>query len=168
FGFTVNQGSFMGSRFTPDPDRAPGIGEWHMHCHVLNHMMPGGMMGSLKVIQGGEFVFPLPVGEPCHDHAGEEPLDTVVVDGFAFTPSVLNVASGASITFDFREADHTVTTTGVTGAASGVEINNGGGPLDAVPAGQQRVVTVTGNSGDRIDYICGIHLAAMSGTIQIV
>ncbi len=168
FGFTINQGSFMGSRFTPDPDRAPGIGEWHMHCHVLSHMMPGGMMGSLKVIRGGEFFLALPKGQPCHDHEGEEPLDTVVVDGFAFTPSVLNVTPGTSVTFDFKEADHTVTTTSVTGAASGIEINNGGGPGDAIPAGQQRIVTITGDPGDEIDYICGIHGAAMSGKIQIV
>lgn len=168
FGFTINQGSFMGSRFTPDPDRAPGIGEWHMHCHVLNHMMPGGMMGSLKVIQGGELFIGLPQGQPCHDQEGEAPFDTVVVDGFAFTPSVLNVASGTSVTFDFREANHTVTTTSVTGAASGIEIHNGGGPTDAVPAGQLRAVTVTGNPGDQINYICGIHGAGMSGTIQII
>lgn len=167
FSFTVNQGSFMGSRFTPDPDRAPGIGEWHMHCHVLNHMMPGGMMGSLKVIQGGEFFFGLPQGEPCHDEE-EQPLDTVVVNGFAFTPSVLNAASGTSVTFDFQEADHTVTTTSVTGAAAGIEINNGGGPLDAIPAGQLRAVTITGNAGDEINYMCGIHGAGMSGKIQII
>lgn len=168
FGFTINQGSFMGSRFTPDPTRAPGIGEWHMHCHVLNHMMPGGMMGSLKVIQGGEFFFALPQGEPCHDHEGEQPLDTVTVDGFAFTPSVLNVASGTVVTFDFKEADHTVTTTAVTGSAAGIELNNGGGPVDAVPAGTQLTATITGNPGDTIQYICGIHGAGMSGQINIV
>lgn len=168
FGFTINQGSFMGSRFTPDPGRAPGVGEWHMHCHVLNHMMPGGMMGSLKIIEGGELFLSLPKGEPCHDHGDEAPIDTVVVDGFAFTPSVLNVASGTSVTFDFKEADHTVTTTATTGAAAGIELHNGGGPLDAVPAGTLRTATVTGNPGDSINYICGIHGAGMAGLINIV
>ena len=168
FGFTINQGSFMGARFTPDPARAPGIGEWHMHCHVLGHMMPGGMMGSLKVIRGGEFFFRLPQGEPCHDHDGELPQDTITVDGFAFTPSVLNVSAGTMVSFDFKEADHTATTQSVTGSATGIEVNNGGGSLDAVPAGTVIDVTITGNPGDEINYFCGIHGTGMSGKINII
>jgi FtsP/CotA-like multicopper oxidase with cupredoxin domain len=61
FSFTINQGSFMGSVFTPDPARAPGLGEWHMHCHVLDHMTQG-MMGSLKIVQKDELL-DLPSGE---------------------------------------------------------------------------------------------------------
>ena len=72
------------------------------------------------------------------------------------------------VTFDFKEADHTVTTTSTTGAAAGIELNNGGGPFDAVPAGTQLMTTITGNPGDEINYICGIHGGAMSGKINIV
>ena len=173
FSFTINQGSFMGSRFPPDLDRAPGLGEWHMHCHVLNHMMPGGMMGSLKVIQGGELALFLPHGLPCvnAEHEpddGEDGAATVVVDGLAFTPSIVTVPSGGQLTFDFREASHTVTTTSTTGAATSIEINNGGGPSDPVPSGQKRTVTMIGNPGDEINYMCGIHLEAMTGKIIIV
>jgi plastocyanin len=91
FNFTINQGSFMGSRFTPDPSRAPGTGEWHMHCHVLEHMM-GGMMGSLLVIEGGELVLPLAKGTHCH--AME---DTIVIKDFAFDPPNITVAQGTEV-----------------------------------------------------------------------
>ena len=172
FSFTINQGSFMGSRFTPIPDRAPGLGEWHMHCHVLNHMMPGGMMGSLKVIQGGELALFLPHGAPCKE-AEHKPNDgeddgtvTVVVDGLAFTPGTVTVPSGGQLTFDFKEANHTVTTTSKTGAAASIEINNGGS-ADAIPAGEKRTVTITGNPDDEINYMCGIHLGAMTGKIVV-
>lgn len=169
FSFTIDQGSFMGSRFTPDPSRAPGFGEWHMHCHVLNHMMPGGMMGSLLVIQGGELALPLAKGRPCLAEA-EVPDNTIVVKNTAFTPNTLNVAPGSIVTFDFQEPFHTVTTTTVTppAGADPIEINNGGGPLDAVPAGTQRIVTINGSPGAQIDYHCGIHGLSMSGTIHIV
>ena len=177
FSFTINQGSFMGSHFSPTPERAPGLGEWHMHCHVLNHMMPGGMMGSLKVIQGGELALFLPNGAPCEapGHGAEpdgngNPVGeaTVVVDGLAFSPSVINVPSGGNLTFDFREPNHTITTTRTTGEAVGLEINNGGGSTSPIPAGEKRTVTVHGNPGDEINYMCGIHLEDMTGKIDIV
>ena len=49
FVFTINQGSFMG----PPLEGAGALGEWHMHCHVLNHMGQG-MMGSLLLIDDSE------------------------------------------------------------------------------------------------------------------
>jgi hypothetical protein len=46
FSFTIledaGQGSFMRAE--------PALGEWHMHCHVLDHMHTG-MMGSLLVVE---------------------------------------------------------------------------------------------------------------------
>lgn len=168
FSFTINQGSFMGSRFTPDPSRAPGVGEWHMHCHVLNHMMPGGMMGSLLVIQGGELAIPLVRGQlACHADV-EVPANTVVVDGFAFTPHDLNVTPGSIVTFDFQEANHTVTTQSASPGADPIEINSGGGPGDAIPVGETRMVTINGPVGAEIHYYCGIHGLGMDGRIHIV
>lgn len=167
FSLTINQGSFMGSRFTPDPSRAPGIGEWHMHCHVLNHMMPGGMMGSLLVIQGGELVLPLAMGQPCLAEE-EVPANTIVVLSSAFDPTSLDVAPGTVVTFDFQEATHTVTTPAPPAGADPIEINNGGGPFDAVPPGQTRDVAINGPVGAEIDYHCGIHGAGMAGKIRIV
>ena len=69
FVFTIDgkSGSFMRAG-GPGPDDA--IGEWHMHCHVLGHMMAG-MMGSLLIIRGGELALGLPRGVPCeHEMAG--------------------------------------------------------------------------------------------------
>jgi FtsP/CotA-like multicopper oxidase with cupredoxin domain len=162
FGFTINQGSFMGSLRPPD---ASALGEWHMHCHVLNHM-DDGMMGSLLIVQGGQLAFGLPRGEPCP----EEPVEsTVVVKNFSFTPNFIEVASGSTLTFDFQEANHTVMTVSTTMGATGIFVNNGGGNGDAVsPVPQQKVVPITGMPGAEINYQCGIHLAAMTGKIKIV
>jgi FtsP/CotA-like multicopper oxidase with cupredoxin domain/plastocyanin len=164
FTFTINQGSFMGSLRGPD---APGLGEWHMHCHVLNHMMEG-MMGSLLIVRGGELFFGLPSGEPCGMAVAPQP-GTVVVDNLAFTPSVLAVAPGSTVTFDFQEDFHTVVTTSVNPpTVSSVTVTGPGGPTDPIPSGQTRSVVVTGPSGGVINYQCGIHGAAMTGVIQLV
>lgn len=63
FVFTIDgaSGSFMRAGGSSPNDSK---GEWHMHCHVLNHMMQG-MMGSLLIVEGGDFAFRLPVGEEC-------------------------------------------------------------------------------------------------------
>jgi len=164
FSFTINQGSFMGSRFTPDPSRASGLGEWHMHCHVLGHMMEG-MMGSLLIVQGGSLALGLPSGEPCG--MVTPPPATVIVKNTAFTPGSLTVPSGTVVIFDFQETNHTVQTVSTTGAAGPININNGGGPLDAVSPLGPRTVTIVGNTGDRINYQCGIHGPMMAGTINI-
>ena len=169
FGFTIDEaaGSFMRAG-GPIPDDAKG--EWHMHCHVLGHMMAG-MMGSLLVIGGGELAGSLPKGEPCPSGASPQP-NTVVVKNTAFTPNMLTVASGTNVIFDFQESFHSVTTTSRTGAASAIEINGGANThADSgipVTSPVQRPVAVTGNPGDAINYQCGIHGAAMTGMIQII
>jgi Multicopper oxidase len=54
FVFTIREdaASFMRAK--------PALGEWHMHCHVLDHMTQG-MMGSLLVVEKDQ-VLDLPVG----------------------------------------------------------------------------------------------------------
>ena len=56
FRFSVQQGEETGA--SPD---GRGKGEWHMHCHVLKHMM-NGMMGSLLVVEGNDEAVALEVG----------------------------------------------------------------------------------------------------------
>ena len=162
FTFTINQGSFMGSLRGTE---APAVGEWHMHCHVLNHMMMG-MMGSLLVVRGGEPFLGLPSGEPCGMPVVPQ-ANTIVANNTAWTPANLAVAPGTTVTFDFQEADHTVMTVSTVNATA-IAIDNGGGPGSAVPAGQQRTVVINGSSGGIINYQCGIHGNFMSGTIQLI
>lgn len=162
FGFTVKQGSFMGSVFPSDP--TSGLGEWHMHCHILSHMM-NGMMGSLLIVNKGDKID----GEGStlqfgfYDTHEMVPKNTVLVDAMAFNPRVLEVPSGTKVTFHFKEAQHSVKTDN-----NSLTINNGENPLVTIPVGEKRVVTITGEPGEVIEYYCGFHGTIMKGTIRIV
>jgi len=59
FSMTINQGTFMG------PPIGNQKGEWHMHCHILDHMANDGMMGSLLIVDDGD---------PLHLPAGNIPM----------------------------------------------------------------------------------------------
>ncbi len=48
FVMTIRQGSFMG------PPLGNQKGEYHMHCHLLDHMLNDGMMGSLLITAVGD------------------------------------------------------------------------------------------------------------------
>ncbi len=175
FGFIINgaAGSFMraGSPSTNDSK-----GEWHMHCHFLDHMMIG-MMGSLLIVDGGQVVS-LPRGEECPT-ADVIPAATIVVKNTVFTPFNISVPSGTVVTFDFQETFHTVTTFPIAasplppkiGIINEIEIN--GGANTAADSGVPtplgtRTVTMTGNMGDKIHFQCGIHFAPMAGSITIM
>ncbi len=170
FGFTINgaAGSFMRAG---GPSTNDAKGEWHMHCHFLDHMMDG-MMGSLLIVDGGQAVS-LPRGEVCPDQ-DVIPAATVVVKNTAFTPNNISVPSGTIVTFDFQETFHTVTTVSKTGVINSIEINGGpASPNTAANSGVQtpigtRTVTMTGNMGDKINFQCGIHFAPMVGSITIM
>lgn len=168
FGFTVNGavGSFMraGGRSADDSK-----GEWHMHCHFLDHMMSG-MMGSLLIVSGGQQAL-FPSGEMCSDE-DVTPAATVTVKNFEFSPKDLSVPSGTVVTFNFIDTFHSVTTVSKTGSINGVEVNGGPGGNSAANSGTPvaigtRLVTMTGNMGDKVNYQCGIHGAAMPGSITI-
>jgi FtsP/CotA-like multicopper oxidase with cupredoxin domain len=168
FGFTINGavGSFMraGGRF-PDDSK----GEWHMHCHFLDHMMSG-MMGSLLIVSKDQQAI-FPAGELCPEE-DVTPAATVIVKNFEFAPKDISVPSGTVVTFNFVDTFHSVTTVTKTGTINPIEINGGpGGNLAAnkttpVPIGT-RTITMTGSMGDRIDFQCGIHTTAMPGSITI-
>ena len=98
FAFTIKEGSIgrLPSFMGPPPGAA--VGEWHMHCHVLNHMMDG-MMGSLLIVNGGEFASSLPRGVPCPpDNGGGVPptgvVHTVNLNNFVFSPQNLTINVG--------------------------------------------------------------------------
>src|SRR5258708_14452522 len=85
----------------------PAIGEWHMLCSVLNHMMDG-MMGSLLVVPGGNLALTLPVGVPCPDDMGlgQGPLapgvTTITSKNFAWNPNNGTREAGGTIPFRFH------------------------------------------------------------------
>lgn len=82
------------------------------------------------------------------------------------TPATLDVSPGSMNFFDFQEAFHIATTVKAVGADP-IEINNGD-PGDAVPAVRIRPIVINGTLGGKIEYMCGIHLMAMLGTIRVV
>jgi plastocyanin/FtsP/CotA-like multicopper oxidase with cupredoxin domain len=96
FFFTIHEGNgFM----RPPPGLA--VGEWHMHCHVLSHMMMG-MMGSLLVVKAGTKAVTLARGRPCPGMAGMPPgPDTVQVKmaGTQFNPKNLSINRGTIVQF---------------------------------------------------------------------
>jgi len=58
FSFTIVEDSGLNSFMRAEP----ALGEWHMHCHVLDHMVSG-MMGSLLVVEKGQ-ILDLPQAPP--------------------------------------------------------------------------------------------------------
>jgi plastocyanin len=118
-----------------------------------------------------------PEGVPCLSDMGGGGMGgnggtmkaTVDVLDSSFSPQVINVASGAQVTFNFKTAPHTVATTSHTNAdAITITKDPNGDPSQisqAIPAGQTRTVTIQGSSGGKINYECGIH--KFTGTINI-
>ncbi len=171
FNFTIQQGSFMGSVFTPDSTQAPGLGEWHLHCHVPEHMMEG-MMGSLYVAKEGDKPI-LQSGVALPDQSGNPTNFTITVDHNKFvSPDGTNVltvpSSGTTVIFGFEQPNHTVVIDNVQNADPIDPINNGNGDTDGVgPVPKQITRVITGNMGGEIRYHCGIHGQVMNGIIRI-
>lgn len=111
--FTIigQSGSFMraGGPGPTDP-----LGEWHMHCHVLMHMMTG-MMGSLLIVKGGEAATALPRGVPCPDDTGGggggggPQTVNVHVQNFQFSPPTVNIKAGDTVNWIWDADDHSTT-----------------------------------------------------------
>ena len=166
FAFTIHEGtSFMGA--PPEPATAetgPGsLGEWHMHCHVLGHMMSG-MMGSLLIVQGGEVAGRLPRGTTT---ATPVPVPTgtvhdVSIHNLMFDPSPLPVHMGDIVRWTNNETNQPHTASSDTGSPQSFDsgILN---PTSPGPAGQFQL-TITAMSD--IHYHCNVH-PDMHGTIQV-
>jgi FtsP/CotA-like multicopper oxidase with cupredoxin domain/plastocyanin len=150
FVFTIDEGSgFMRA--------SPPIGEWHMHCHVLSHMMMG-MMGSLLIVNGGELALALPVGVPCEMHemgddggngGGDAPMTATVKstgsctwnDDASGTPETTIMVSGTVTWEEAGCGGHTVISSGAPAFAD----------LNALPG--NRTFNVAGD----YKYFCDIH-----------
>jgi FtsP/CotA-like multicopper oxidase with cupredoxin domain/plastocyanin len=169
FVFSVDESSgFMRA----SPGRAKG--EWHLHCHVLGHMMDG-MMGSLLIVDGGELASGLrPQGRDCHApdptptpspnpttatvHMKAVPLSQNP-SGFAFDPLSVTVAPGAVITFaNDAMAPHSIVwdtpTPGGAAKPPGTSVSTMG-------------LTSTMLGAGTFPYHCGVHGPDMHGTIVV-
>lgn len=164
FSFTIDQdqGSFMGA--------FPGtaIGEWHMHCHVQSHMMDG-MMGSLKIVNGGEFALGLPVGKPCPPMPapGPNPGGTVPVNVIddAFSPANVMISAGQTVQWTNNgSAPHTVTSNpGTLGCNPASSEAFASGTLS-----QGNTFTHAFSQAGSFSYHCEIHGCSMAGTITVM
>jgi plastocyanin len=164
FAFTIQgqSGSFMRAG-GPGPDDA--LGEWHMHCHVLNHMMTG-MMGSLLIVKGGEFAAALPAGVPCPPDSGGGQVQTTEVHlttGATFSPKDIMVNVGDTVVWKWDDGDtHSVTSDTNAWIDSGIK--SGGPPFPTF----QNTFTTPGV----YKYHCQIHGASngigMAGTVTVM
>jgi plastocyanin/FtsP/CotA-like multicopper oxidase with cupredoxin domain len=160
FVFTMNgaAGSFMRAG---GPGADDSVGEWHMHCHVLMHMMMG-MMGSLLIVKGGEVATTLPRGVPCpSDAMGPMPGEhMVMVNDFAFAPATVNVNSGDTVKWMWMGNNHSVT-------ADDSSFDSGVRSMGSPDFSR----VIIGPSGTNIPYYCSVHGgpggAGMSGVVHI-
>jgi plastocyanin/FtsP/CotA-like multicopper oxidase with cupredoxin domain len=170
FAFTIKEGtigpvpSFMG----PPPGAA--VGEWHMHCHVLTHMMDG-MMGSLLIVNGGEAATTLPRGAPCPPDMGGGGGGTGTVHVVKlhapspnqppiFDPSTLPIAVGDIVRWQWDDSLPHSTTSDTALWDSGVHTGT--------PFTFDHTFTGPGSFA----YHCAIHGATggvgMSGTVTVI
>jgi plastocyanin len=157
FVFAINgaAGSFMRAG-GPSPNDS--LGEWHMHCHVMMHMMTG-MMGSLLIVQGGEAFTTLPAGVPCPDSGAVTGpgVNTVLLKNFAFNPATVSVKVGDTVHWVWQEDDHSVT---ADNASFDSGVQNTGATFD-------HMFMTAGT----FPYFCKIHGAAggngMSGKVIV-
>jgi plastocyanin/FtsP/CotA-like multicopper oxidase with cupredoxin domain len=160
FVFTIDgqSGSFMRAG-GPPPDSA--LGEWHMHCHVLDHMMSG-MMGSLLIVRGGEFAGNLPKGLPPGQGGGTPTPGSNTVHltvANTFDPVTLMVNVGDTVNWVWDDGDfHTVTslTPGVFDSGT----HSGGPPFPTF--------SHTFTSPGTFPYQCMVHGSSMHGTITVM
>jgi len=116
FVFTIpgQSGSFMRAG---GPGATESVGEWHMHCHVLQHMMTG-MMGSLLIVNGGELAFQLPRGVPCPAEmptgggGGGPQTVTVHIQDFKFVPDPVSIKVGDTVHWVWDNDNHSTTADG--------------------------------------------------------
>jgi plastocyanin len=158
FAFTIQQGSFFGA-----PPEPPGpLGEYHMHCHVLAHMMDG-MMGSLLLVGPSTLAFGLPRGVPCPTGSG---APQVTIQDFLFSPATIMINAGQTVTWTNAGAfNHTVTSNQGPSAcmpASTENFDSGIIPPGGMPFSH------TFNTPGSFAYHCEVHGCAMSGTVQVM
>ena len=177
FAFTVssrpNPGPIPSFMRAGGPAPTAAKGEWHLHCHVLSHMMPGGMMGSLLIVEKDDFAGPLPKGEKCPPDVVMGPIVPVTIDGGSFSPANPMITAGQTVRWTNTNGPHTVTSnTGGAGCnpASTEAFDSNPGfpvnPLDTMGAGAtfDHPFSFPGTFA----YHCKVHGCFMAGTITVM
>jgi plastocyanin len=158
FVFTIKEGtSFMRAE--------PPVGEWHMHCHVLDHMMQG-MMGSLLVVNTGDTHNPLPVGRPMlsTDMPGH-----VKMQDTSFQPANITIAAGGTVTWVHNDGSnpHIVTSNGFPGQVFACPPNSSEN-FNSPQLTQGGTFTHTFPTPGTYRYHCDFHGCTMSGTVTVM
>lgn len=180
FVFTIDEDSGLPSFFRAEPSVDPAIGEWHMHCHVLNHMMQG-MMGSLLVVTGGTLALSLPSANlVCPDDVAGVPMpgmggtgpgpatqevdavnDSTAPTKYSFSPSSKTVNKGDTVLFQNKSDNPHFVVWDTAGAPPNTATF---GP--ATTGAGSNVSVVMSNAGT-FNYHCGVHGIQMNGTIVV-
>ncbi|MFM0124584.1 MULTISPECIES: multicopper oxidase domain-containing protein [Paraburkholderia] len=167
FAFSIKEGTIGGLPSFMGPPPGAAVGEWHMHCHVLNHMMDG-MMGSLLVVNGGETATTLPRGVPCPSDVvggGGTPhtvrLHPVGGDPSpVFDPQNITIAVGDTVHWQWADSQPHSSTSDTGIWDSGVHTGAG------------FIFDHTFGSPGAFPYHCSIHGAAgglgMAGTVTVI
>ncbi len=176
FVFTIDEDSGLPSFFRSEPSTAPSpepaIGEWHMHCHLLDHMMEG-MMGSLLVVTAGTVANPLPSATlVCPDDVprggmpgmggGPATKEVDAVDdntnptGFSFKPATLTVNKGDTVVFKNTSTDQ-----------HGIAWDTAGAPPNTGLFGPGTSTSVVMSNAGTFNYHCFVHGAQMNGQITV-
>jgi len=172
FVFTIDEDSGLPSFFRAEPSVEPAIGEWHMHCHVLNHMMMG-MMGSLLVVTAGTVANPLPSATlVCPDDVAGMPgmgggtgPGTKEVDaiddgsnptGFSFSPPNQTVNKGDTVVFKNTSSQ-----------PHSIIWDTGGAPPNSGIFNTNFSTSILMSNAGTFNYHCGVHGTQMKGTITV-
>lgn len=159
FAFTINQGSFMGSLRAP---LAGGLGEWHMHCHVLGHMHDG-MMGSLLVVQGGQPAGTLPRGAPCHEEEDGDgvppPGVTVQITNNVFNPQTVTVSPGQTVTWQWQPG-------AIAHSATSVQAGKWDSGVRSAPAPTFSHTFTAADAMQTFRYYCAVHGSVAQANLE--
>ena len=166
FSFTIQQDS--GSFFGAFPGQA--VGEWHMHCHVQSHMMDG-MMGSLKIINGGELALFLPSGQPCPPAPGTGgttggggTVQVSIIDN-AFSPANVMITRGQTVQWTNNgSSPHTVTSNPGTLGCNPPSTESFASPT----LSSGNTFTHTFGASGTFAYHCEVHGCPMAGTVTVM
>ncbi len=162
FGFTINGavGSFMRAGGKSPADSK---GEWHMHCHFLDHMMSG-MMGSLLIVDAGQSVI-LPRGELCPSD-DIAPAVVHIVNIVTSSPGFPDGSFGTASLAPVKMGD-TVRFNNIDDISHGVQWLTPGAPANSSVISAGGTWDVVMPTSGTFNYQCLLHGASMPGSITV-